>query len=423
MNLRHHANVYMNTQVDHVSFPQSRLGSQIPFLGREHEMAYLLAVLAQATHETEEKVRLRTHRLSLRLDTLREPQCVFLTGEGGVGKTRMVEEVSCEAQRCGWNVVWSSSRPYEAVERYGLWGNIVRTIVMRETWVFQEISTHPFVYAPLLFLVPELQLLLPSVKLPLAFLPEHECALWEALCQLLTTLSTHKPLLLVLDDMHWSDKRTCERFLYLARHMDGYAFVMVALCCESELPVNHVLHTILGDMYREQTVSSLQLGPLNDAQMTVIVSQIVRDLGETMVVEQAVKRLIDWITSQVAGNPFFAVVLAYSVLALPVQHRTDRYLLTHLPAAITDLFEKQLASLENTTRHFLVQLSKSNEFCESDSATEFLMLKLESLTFDETLLESVEEAVRRGILQEEGKGQISYRFRIPLFRCYLQTYL
>src|SRR5437762_6259937 len=65
----------------------------------------------------------------LPLDTLRRPQCLMLMGEAGLGKTRLAEEASREAQRRGWSVAWGRVHSQESGIPYFLWTDALRKIV------------------------------------------------------------------------------------------------------------------------------------------------------------------------------------------------------------------------------------------------------------------------------------------------------
>src|SRR5205814_1739398 len=84
-------------------------------IGRSHQSrligrdAELLAIHSMV-QEIEQRARLQVgnqRRITgLPLDTQRRSQCLLLMGEAGLGKTRLAEEASREAQRRGWSVAW-----------------------------------------------------------------------------------------------------------------------------------------------------------------------------------------------------------------------------------------------------------------------------------------------------------------------------
>src|SRR5262249_17886316 len=79
---------------------QSRL------IGRDGELHALLTMVQEVEQRGRLQVGSQRRASGLPLDTLRRPQCMLLMGEAGLGKTRLAEEASREAQRRGWSVAW-----------------------------------------------------------------------------------------------------------------------------------------------------------------------------------------------------------------------------------------------------------------------------------------------------------------------------
>ncbi len=84
-------------------------------------------------HEIKQNARLQLpgqRRVSgIPLDTQRRPQCALLMGEAGIGKTRLAEEVSREAQRNGWSIIWSRVYPQESGIPYRIWTDVLRKVI------------------------------------------------------------------------------------------------------------------------------------------------------------------------------------------------------------------------------------------------------------------------------------------------------
>ena len=269
-------------------------------------------------------------------------------------------------------------------------------------------------YQPLTALLPELHSLLTQVALPSSQSPEQEqLRLWEATRELLTVISAGSPLLIVLDDVQWADRSSCELFAYLARRLYSLPMVIIGTCRENELGSSHPLRLLLTDLQREHAVETVQLQPLSDEQIGAIVSHV------PYLTEPAVQ----YIQTRAAGNPFFAEELARTVgtsstggPSIAPNHLGD--IIPALPDTIAAALNLRLSRLSSACQRLLSKaavLGSSFEF--------HLISAMEASTpgsNEDTVLDLVEEAMQSGMLTEEGTGtRITYQFWHPLLVTHL----
>ncbi|HEU5231147.1 MAG TPA: DUF6788 family protein, partial [Ktedonobacteraceae bacterium] len=278
---------------------------QNPLIGRTHELELLRTMLLQTEHGAQLHLVGQRRSLGIPLDTQRRPQCMVLIGESGIGKTRLAEEISREAQAQRWTVIWSRTYVQERGIPYRLWTEVLRKVLNIGVGVVPALRTssqETLPLQPLTALLPELNDMFPrvvSANAPIHFMPEQEqLRLWEATRDLLTTISESTPLLIVLDDIQWADASSCELLGYLARHLYGHPIVLVGTCRETELPARppHPLRTLIAHMQRERAVMTVNVEPLTSEQIGQLVSSM-SNVSETMV---------QHIQTHAAGNPFFA---------------------------------------------------------------------------------------------------------------------
>src|SRR5262249_31919356 len=143
---------------------------------------------------------------------------LLLRGEPGIGKTRMIEELSLEAYNRGWTVAWSRSYEQESAVPYRPWTEILRALLQNdptfsalltastiETGQTQDTESaqgtiptgrHPLKLDQLSALLPELATHFHSAHPSAGISHEQKrLHLWEATLNLLTTLSKFQPLL------------------------------------------------------------------------------------------------------------------------------------------------------------------------------------------------------------------------------------
>ncbi|MBO0792286.1 MAG: AAA family ATPase, partial [Ktedonobacteraceae bacterium] len=246
---------------------------QSPLVGRQQEIAVLQELLSSTEQAARFKLPVQKRSFAASLDPQRRPQCVLLLGDVGIGKTRLAEEASRDAQRRKWTVAWSRVYAQEATIPYRLWTEVLRKAMDQGPWQRQKMSERPTIFQPLCALLPDLQL--PPSTMPVSLSPEQEqLRLWEAARELLTIISENSPLLIALDDLQWADGSSCELLAYLARHLRGYPVVIVATCRDNELPASHPLRSLMTDLQRENAIESVSLPPLSDEQIDAIVANV-----------------------------------------------------------------------------------------------------------------------------------------------------
>ncbi len=400
---------------------------QSQLVGREQELAVLQSLVSTTEHAAKFRLPGQRRTTLLPLDTQRRPQSMLLMGEVGIGKTRLAEEIGRDVRRHGWAVAWSRVYTQESNIPYRLWTEILRKAMSQGTWSRQEISKRPLVYQPLCLLLPELQDLMPQVAFSSPLPPEQEqLRIWEAARELLVTISGGSPLLIVLDDLQWSDGSSCELLAYLARRVHGHPIVIVGTCRENELAPQHPLRALLTDLQREHAVETMELQPLSDEQIATLVSQLLSDLATSNI---SIEPIVQHIKARAAGNPFFAEELArispviQNGVAVPVASVHDsigvpRPLITTLPDTINAVLELRLGHLSSACQRLLSKAAVLN------GPFEFPIIReMDANTpgsSEDTVLELLEEALKAGMITEEGTGTlVAYQFWHPLLMNHL----
>jgi predicted ATPase/DNA-binding SARP family transcriptional activator len=198
-----------------------------------------------------------------------EPRFVLVTGEAGIGKSRLAEEFLLWASQQG--AVTAKARSHAAEGQLSL--------APVTDWLRSDGLRAPLRQLDAVWLT-EVARILPELLAERPDLPHYEPVteygqrqrFFEALARAL--LVTSQPLLLLIDDLQWCDQETLEWLHFLLR-FDPMARLLVIGCSrEEELPQTHPLRTLLLHLRNSMPVTELTLQPLDAAETAKLASQV-----------------------------------------------------------------------------------------------------------------------------------------------------
>src|SRR6266699_7154098 len=145
----------------------------------------------------------------------------FVSGEAGVGKSRLITETAHFAEQQGFFHLQGQCFQTDSALPYAPFLDLLRSYMMAST-PEQIVQEWEPIAPELLRLLPEVRGLIPAFAsvLPLPALdPQQEKRrLFGAMTHFCTRLVTRQPLLLVVEDLHWCDDIGLECLFHLARH-------------------------------------------------------------------------------------------------------------------------------------------------------------------------------------------------------------
>jgi DNA-binding CsgD family transcriptional regulator/tetratricopeptide (TPR) repeat protein len=218
------------------------------------------------------------------------PSISLVAGEPGVGKSRLVAELKRTAERTRWLVLMGGCLELEE----GEWPYLPIIGALRDAdWGAVERVIGTAGRGELARIFPELGAVSPRA----ADAPYSPGRLHELLLLVMRGLSRSRPVLLILEDLHWADRSTREFVGYLARNLSDERLAVVVTHREAVDP-RDPLSQLVGELLRHGIVERHTLAPLTREGTAALLAGI---LGEA-----ATEELVDGIYASSQGNPFYA---------------------------------------------------------------------------------------------------------------------
>jgi DNA-binding CsgD family transcriptional regulator/tetratricopeptide (TPR) repeat protein len=230
------------------------------------------------------------------------PSHALISGDAGVGKTRLVAELATRAADRGFLVL--SGRCAELGDSIPY---LPLADALREGTTTPGAATEPLAAA--LAARPVLGRLLPDrdvVAQPggeVSGLAQQQ--LFGAVLGLLTELADGHPVLLILEDLHWADRSTRDLITFLSRVLHRERVAVVATYRTDDLNRRHPLRPVVAELLRLPSVASIELGPLGYADMADHLTALA---GEPLD-PSALHRMV----ARAEGNPYYAEELLAAV--------------------------------------------------------------------------------------------------------------
>jgi ABC-type oligopeptide transport system substrate-binding subunit/DNA-binding SARP family transcriptional activator len=238
---------------------------------------------------------------------------VLISGEAGVGKTRLVQEFADRLRWQGVRVLWGRCYEFERVLPYQPFAEALRSVLPLATP--DELMDLPaWVLAQVARLVPEMAEQVPDLAAPSSTSPDQEQArLFDGVARLLIRLSSRGGLLIVLEDLHWASESTLQLVHYLARHLAGHHVLLVGTLRPEAIGLGHPLLALRRRLTREGLAKPLRLSRLSPAAVEAMVVEM-SGAGEAAV------PLAGRLYQETEGHPFFLMEIVKALFETGMVH-------------------------------------------------------------------------------------------------------
>ncbi len=195
---------------------------------------------------------------------------VLVSGEAGVGKTRLIGELAQQAEAQGARVYSGStsspeSSPYQSIVE------ALRAALP----VMTARPMDPLTLGVLSSILPELRAQANEPLEVAELSPDRESArLYASLATAVQRLASPRPLLLVLEDLHWASRATIDALAAIARRIDRARVLIVATYREEETPATHPVRGLADALGAERRTTELHLERFSRDDVAQLVAQL-----------------------------------------------------------------------------------------------------------------------------------------------------
>jgi tetratricopeptide (TPR) repeat protein len=328
------------------------------------------------------------------------PGLVLVEGDAGIGKSRLLDELRRRAEASGCLVLFGSAYQGAPVPCRPL-ADAIMPLAGRLSELEPE-------RAKLLRDLLHLDARTPHSEPHQA--RERQHGLFAAVFDALASFSNPRPLVLIVDDLHWADSASLDLFEHLAAALSGRASGadLELLLVGSYRPqdADHRLSRAVERIARRSICERIELAPLDESGVFAVMSGlgIARPSGQ----------LVHRVREVTGGNPLFIREVADQLVRSGKLTQQGGFTVSSDPGSVIELPSSLTSAIADRTRRLGARCRELITLA-SLLGTRFELARLAEIAAEpaQTVAEALDEAVSQGVLLDEGH---QYHFAHPLVR-------
>ena len=329
---------------------------------------------------------------------------VFVTGEAGAGKSRLIQEGTALASEQGMGVLVGHCLDMDAPPPYQpLVEQLEQAARTLEPDVFRALlgENAPEVAK----LMPQLYRIYDDVSASPGLPPDQERRyLLHGFGQFVERAARRRPLVLCFEDLHWADESSLLLISALAQIASELPLLLVGSYRPGEVGPRHSLSRALEDLTRRRLATQIHLRALSQADVALLLAG---RAGQAPPAE-----LVSLVFSETEGNPFFVEEVFLHLKERGAlfddegRWRTSVEIAdTEVPRTVRLVIERRLERVSDDVRKALTTAAVAGR-----SATFDLLWAVAGLDED-ALLDALEEAEHASLVEGENRGgEVVYSF-------------
>jgi len=355
------------------------------FVGREPVMARLRGALAAATSG--------------------QGRIALLSGEPGIGKTRTADELARSAVRQGAEVLVGRCHEGAGAPPFWPWVQILRAwVAVRDRAAVRAVVGERS--ADLAPLVPDLTALRDAHATQPPETDDARFRMFDAAASFLVRAAQSRPLVLILDDLHWADTPSLLLLQFLAHEIGNARLLVIGTVRDTDVAADHPLNACIAALARGARLERIQLAGLTASDVGLLIEAATGELPAA-----ATARAVH---QQTGGNPFFVTETVRLLLADGVAAATSPKKRAHVPGSVRAVVRQRLESLPVAARGVLRVAAVFGQ--EFDSALVARVSDGGRRPARARLLDGLDEAVRAHLVEPQPETPGGYRFAHALVR-------
>jgi DNA-binding CsgD family transcriptional regulator len=337
-------------------------------------------------------------------------QVTLLSGEAGIGKSRLVADMKAQAQ--GFLALQGACFPTDRSTPYAPLLDLFASAQMSELLSRSAANRQPLA-RDLAFLRPDLATLSSDATAAQPLEPEERRRrVFAALTQFFLRLAATQPVLLMVEDLHWSDETSLEFLGHLARRCTAHPLLLVLTYRHDE--IGPALRNWLAQLDRERLAQEFVLTPLSRGEVAEMLQAI------AALDRPAPADTLDAIYELTEGNPFFIEEVLKSLITAkafaPARVTLERQPLEtlHIPRSVQDAVEQRIERLSEAARRVLTLAAVAGR------RFDFALLRRITRHREQELLALIKELIAAQLVVEESDERFAFHHALTREAIYRQ---